>query len=227
MFDLSPDPFLGTDPRRALWRCASIDAPWPEQGGGGRGAQNHYPVADVKQIRNAILGSGKWLPYPDSHAWFWYTDNYLLDALWLVKELGFTYKRQFHWVKVKGLPMALDFDTGLAVKPPNPDMLEPDCGIGQYGRGAHESMLFCTRGRGMHPSVYNTARLDVPSTFFAPVPLRPGTKRKHHSRKPDASYELIEARSLGPRFEFFSRRGLPGWGAWGNEAPEQEEVDDV
>lgn len=223
------------DPRSGLWRCASLDPPWPEKGGGGRGAQNHYDVADALQIRNAILNSGKFRPMEHSHLWCWYTDNYLLQALWLVRELGFEYKRTFQWVKVKGEAAALDFETGLAVVPPAdgilvpddsdlvvPDTsLETDCGIGQYGRGAHEGMLFCTRGRGMDPSVYTTHR-DVPSAFLAPVPKKEGTKKKHHSRKPDASYELIQRRSHGPYMEFFARREFsPEWSAWGAQAPGQ------
>jgi N6-adenosine-specific RNA methylase IME4 len=44
-----------------------------------------------------------------------------------------------------------------------------------------------------------------------------------HSRKPEASYELIESISSGPRIEIFARpwtelfQKRDGWDAWGNE----------
>lgn len=200
------------------WRCAVMDPPWQEAGGGGRGAQNHYPLADVRDIRAAILGSGRWTPAEHAHLWCWYTDNFLPDALWLVDQLGFTYKRTVIWAKVKGTPAALDFETGRALEGPADP--EARLSIGQYARGAHEGMLFCTRGRGQDPSVYNAARRDVPSVFFAPVPTEDG--RRIHSRKPEAAFEVIEARSLGPRIEFFARIQRPGWlPAWGNEITEE------
>ncbi|MBL8396058.1 MAG: hypothetical protein JNK99_15160 [Candidatus Accumulibacter sp.] len=40
-----------------------------------------------------------------------------------------------------------------------------------------------------------------------------------HSEKPDASYELIEAVSPGPRLELFARRKRGDWHTWGNEVP--------
>ena len=42
---------------------------------------------------------------------------------------------------------------------------------------------------------------------------------KRHSEKPDASYELIEAVSPGPRLELFARRKRGDWHTWGNEVP--------
>jgi N6-adenosine-specific RNA methylase IME4 len=40
---------------------------------------------------------------------------------------------------------------------------------------------------------------------------------QRHSRKPEASYELIEAISPAPRLELFARVRRPGWHVWGNE----------
>ncbi len=79
-------------------------------------------------------------------------------------------------------------------------------GIGQYFRGKHELLLFATIGNGKHPSVYS-GRRDLPSEFHA--------NRTRHSVKPPESYELIEARSVGLRVEFFARTARPGWTAWG------------
>ena len=215
------DPFLGSKVSRAMWRACMMDPNWNERGGGKskRGADKHYKTADVRKIRQCILGSGLWMPYPDAHLFMWYTDNFLLDALWLTNELGFTYKRTFQWGKIRGLPMALDFDTGLACVPHDGE-LETRDGIGQYARGAHEGMIFATRGRGMSPSVYRE-RKDIPSLVLAPHVMRGG--KRVHSAKPDAFYELVEARSHGPYLEMFARRGRPGWQSWGDEAPEEAE----
>lgn len=47
---------------------------------------------------------------------------------------------------------------------------------------------------------------------------------KRHSEKPDASYELIESISAGPRLEIFARRRRPGWHVWGNEVTPDVEI---
>lgn len=192
-----------------------IDPPWAEHGGGGRGAQNHYGLLNPFQIREAIWDS-PFHPANNAHLWLWVTDNFLLSGLWLMDQLGFTYKRTIQWVKVKGTPISLDFDTGLAVIPRNEGMLEPEYGIGQYARGAHETLLLGVRGKGMDPSVFNVDRRNIPSVILTPVP-RDENNRRIHSKKPPASYELIEGRSRGPYLELFAREHRPGWDAWGHQ----------
>ncbi len=184
-----------------LYRCALMDPPWLERGGGKsvRGAQRHYPLMDVQSIRRTILDSGKWTMAEDAHLYMWVTDNFLEDALWLMGELGFRYIRTIQWVKVA---------PGLTL----------EIGIGQYARGAHEMMLLGVRGKGLDPAVC-TDRRDLPSVLLAPTP-RDEKGRRIHSRKPPASYDWIEARSKGPRIEFFARIGRPGWDVWGNQAPQ-------
>lgn len=185
------------------YRCALMDPPWQERGGGKsvRGAQRHYPLMDVVDIRRAIIESGKWTPAEDAHLYMWVTDNFLEDGLWLMKELGFRYVRTVQWVKVA---------PGLTL----------EIGIGQYARGAHEMMLFGVRGHGLDPIVC-TERRDLPSVLLAPTP-RDEKGRRIHSRKPPASYDWIEARTKGPRIEFFARVAHPGWDVWGNQAPQQD-----
>lgn len=207
-----------------MFRTVTLDPPWAESGGGKikRGADRHYGLMKVKDIAKLLLEDCPPLQQvatDAAHAYMWYTDNYLKDALWLLEQIGFRYVRTFQWVKVKGRPMRLDFDSGLAVE------LEADedpalrCGIGQYGRGAHEGMLFGVRGKGQSDLVYQPNR-DVPSAFLAPHPVDASGKRIH-SRKPDASYELIQRRSKGPYLELFARRQYgPDWTCWGNEVPE-------
>lgn len=188
-----------------VFRTAVIDPPWFESGGGGRGAQNHYPLLRTRDMPDVVLGSGLWNFHDDAHLYCWATDNFLEDALWLVGRLGFRYVRQVVWVKVK--------EHGSA---------ELRYGIGQYARGAHEVMLFCVRGRGQSEDVYLPNR-DLPSVILAPVPQEDG--KRVHSRKPPESYEWIERRSRGPYLECFAR--VPRsqeWTTWGND-PSIADVD--
>ena len=82
-------------------------------------------------------------------------------------------------------------------------------GLGQYFRMRHEHLLLAVRGKGYN---VKTGTRNLPSVFSAP--------RTKHSRKPQEAYDLIEARTHGPRLEMFAREAREGWDAWGNEAPE-------
>lgn len=213
-------------PTRRTYRCISIDPPWQERGGGKikRGADRHYPLASREEIHRALAGA-PFGPEDDAHLWCWVTDSFLLDGLWLIERLGFRYVRTFPWVKVRASkPAALDFETGIAAEGL---VLSDDgtpavkIGIGQYARGAHELLFFAVRGRGMSTEVWTGAR-DVPSVLFAPHE-RDESGKIIHSRKPRASYDLIERVSRGPRIEGFARIARPGWDRWGAEAPEGSE----
>lgn len=86
---------------------------------------------------------------------------------------------------------------------------KPSFGSGEYFRRSSEHMLFAVRGD------VPTARHDLADVIHAPKP-------KRHSEKPDASYELAEAMSLGPYIDVYARkrkndRVRDGWDAWGNE----------
>lgn len=200
---------------RKRYRTILMDPPWKEAGGGKvkRGADRHYPLMDVGAIRRTILDSGVFRPAEDAHLWMWFTDNFMEDALWLARQLGFRPIRQFVWVKTDGDDIDLDDDPDSHLR----------MGIGQYGRGCHEGLLLCVRGRGQSPEVW-TGRRDVRSVFHAAHVVGPDGKRIH-SAKPPRSYELIESVSKGPRIEFFARRGRISddgflWDVWGNQAPE-------
>lgn len=83
-------------------------------------------------------------------------------------------------------------------------------GMGWYFRGDTEHVLFGVRGKAPIP-----AELRVSNIFAAP--------RTVHSAKPDRFYEIVERVSPGPWVEVFARRRRVGWGAWGNEAPDESE----
>lgn len=187
--------------------CTLLDPPWPERGGGKikRGADRHYGLVKVELMPALVRSSPLWDPADHAHVWCWVTSNYLRAGLWLLEELGVRYVRDYVWVKT--------------AEPEEPDGLE--MGIGQYARGSHELLLFGVRGRGQDESVW-TGNRSVRSVIYAPVP-RGADGKRIHSRKPDASYELIEKVSKGPRAELFARRAFnETWHCWGNEAPERE-----
>jgi N6-adenosine-specific RNA methylase IME4 len=182
-----------------------MDPPWAEYGGGGRGAQNHYSLMERTAIAKTVIRSGAFRPAADAHLWCWVTDNFLLDALSLIEQLGFTYKRTFCWVKMA----AIDLHIGEGVRSVPAIAVAEDAlqiGLGQYARGAHELCLFATRGDALVPEPANRP----PSVLLAP--------RREHSRKPDECFERwFEAVSPGPRLEMFCREARPGWDAWGNQ----------
>lgn len=195
-----------------MYRCISLDPPWPECGGGKskRGADRHYPVMSVSDIISTVEQSEPVsLLAPSCHCWCWVTDNYLEGGLRLMKALGFRYVRTLVWVKTctdEDGRMAFDgacttFNMHKALS----------IGLGQYLRGAHELALFGVRGEAMVPAPADR----MPSVVFAP--------KGRHSAKPDAAIEVFERVSPGPRVEMFARSSRPGWHAWGNEAPGGEE----
>jgi N6-adenosine-specific RNA methylase IME4 len=129
----------------------------------------------------------------DAHLYLWTTASHLRAAFDVISALGFRYVSNVVWVK-----------------------RQP--GLGQYFRGKHELLLFATRGKGFE---VRTERRDLPSAILSEH-VRDETGKRVHSAKPEAFYELVEARSRGPFAEFFARRPRAGWAAWGNELKIEE-----
>ena len=179
-----------------LYQRIEMDPPWPEQGGGGRGAQNHYPliktnntIYDTVKYAQFEDGSNAWRPDPEQcHLWLWVTNNYLPWGLRLMAWLGFEFKTMFIWVKKQ-------------------------MGLGQYGRGATEPCLFGTMGKTRYPSI--TMRTD----FGGPIDHdRDDAGKRMHSRKPIAILNQISNAYPGSNvLEMFSRSNRPGVTSWGNE----------
>lgn len=200
-------------------KTVSLDCPWPEQGGGKikRGADRHYDLIKKKEdMLRLIMQSGAWDPDPDSHCYMWVTNNYLEWGLWLLGALGYTYKTNIVWVKVKrDWPDLKEIITegGLDLNPLTWLRVLAKAiriGIGQYFRGSHELVLFGTRGKAQMP------KKALPSVFHAPRELDENGKEKH-SKKPLRIYEIVEETSPGPYLEFFARSKRKGWRSWGNE----------
>lgn len=84
-----------------MYTCIYHDPPWPEDGGGGRGAQNHYPTIKKREdILACILDSRVFRPADNAHMYMWVTNNYMPWGLWLMKQLGFNYKTMITWPKM-------------------------------------------------------------------------------------------------------------------------------
>ena len=190
-------PYAGVEP----YRCVAMDPPWPERGGGGRGAQNHYDLMKVPDIIDLVVASPPIARVAgEAIAWVWVTDTYLRGGLDLLDALGFRYVRCMVWVKLRsgeGAP-----HTRLQTS------------LGQYMRSGHELCLLGVRGKDMRPPPEDR----VPSVVFAPrVKNQRGQDR--HSAKPPEAFAVFERVSPGPRVEMFARAERPGWDVWGNEAP--------
>jgi len=237
--DKTEKPIVGPE---GPYRCIYLDPPWPEHGGGKskRGADRHYPLMSVEQIADVAyqaltLEQGAWADFnhiaADAHCWVWVTDNYLEDGLYLMRRMGFKYKRTLVWAKtspgnieakareaaecildcfsadrVKDRREAADYLNvfiGETLNAPKGGVLRT--GLGQYARGSHELLLFGTRGKAHMPPTDARPK----SVQFAPV--------GRHSEKPELFAEIIERCSPGPRLEMFARRRREGWAAFGNE----------
>lgn len=181
----------------------AMDPPWHEPGGCDRGSDDQYETHDRHDILAAIVSANCWAPAKDAHLWMWTTMTSLLDGIWLMDALGFTYKTHGIWVKSDGVDLVGD--------------LKLTIGLGQYLRGAHEIYLLGTRGRGF---AVRTDLMNIPSVMVAPVP-RDEKNKRIHSAKPEAFYKMVEARSRGPYLEMFSRKRREGWHGWGREYPQE------
>lgn len=85
---------------------------------------------------------------------------------------------------------------------------KPLFGLGFYTRGSHEFLMLARRKNGSAMS-NRTEDKSIPDRIVASI--------QEHSRKPDATFELID-RLFGttiPRIELFARQHRPGWDAWG------------
>lgn len=194
--DVGPAPFL-----------AVLDPPWSaDSGGGRRGANTHYSLANAAVVACAVRGSGLWQPEGPALVWMWATSSAVVkgDAHELADLLGVRICCGFVWNKVDVLE---DSGDGEAYQ----RHLRP--GLGQWSRCEHEHLLLCRRGDVSVPPPESRCR----STIYAP--------RGRHSAKPPEAWGVIEVTSravLGDEVqgvEFFARSARAGWASWGNEAP--------
>ena len=88
-------------------------------------------------------------------------------------------------------------------------------GLGHWVRGQHEDLLIASKGNPPLPPTES-----VPASVFR-------ERRREHSRKPEASYRIIEAMYPDlPKIELFARQARPGWMVWGNEVETASMLED-
>lgn len=186
---------LPPPPLAREYRTLYVDFPWPERGGGRikRGADRHYPLMGQRALTQHARVFADWAA-PNAHLYLWVTNNYLLVAGRLIKQMRFRYVTAITWVKDKQ-------------------------GIGQYYRGRTEHCLFCVRGRLPYRVQENGLRAQGQTVIYSPPDLPDAIEapRREHSRKPEAFRQAIELVSPGPYLEIFARRRYPRWDSWGNQ----------
>jgi N6-adenosine-specific RNA methylase IME4 len=172
-------------------RCIVADPPWDTEAGGGkikRGADRHYPLLSPDEIVEVI----------QRHCPHW---SRVCDSahLWMWVTNTTVCNGDAHQV-AKGL--GFEPKTLVTWVKAREDFT-PQKGLGFYTFGATEHLMLCVRGETMKPETR-------PATWFA-------APRGEHSRKPEKSYQIIEAATPGARLELFARRPREGWTVWGNE----------
>lgn len=126
------------------YKTIYADPPWMETGGGKikRGADAHYPLMKTKDI---VALPVKDLIDPEGcHLYLWTTNNFLPDALEVVKAWGFEYITMITWIKDKQ-------------------------GLGQYYRGMTEHCIFATtKNRLPYKLSEDGKRMQGVTGFYAP-----------------------------------------------------------
>jgi len=128
-----------------------------------------------------------------AHLYLWVPNALLPDGLAVMRAWGFEYKTNLVWYKTR--------------KDGGPD----GRGVGFYFRNVTEIILFGVRGK--------NARTLQPGRTQVNVLAH---QKREHSRKPDQTYDLIEACSAGPYLEMFARGSRARWSTWGHQADEYE-----
>lgn len=127
-----------------------------------------------------------------SHLYLWIPNSLLPYGLETMQAWGFTYKTNIIWHKVR--------------KDGGPD----GRGVGFYFRNTTEMILFGIRGR-MRTLPPGRRQVNIICA-----------QKREHSRKPDETYQLIEACSPGPYLELFARGKRKHWTQWGNQVDDYE-----
>lgn len=180
------------------YKTIYIDPPWPERGAGKikRGADRHYNLMSVKEIKALPIQNLR--DEAGCHLYLWTTNNFLTQALDIVKGWGFEYVTIITWQKDR-------------------------IGLGQYFRGITEHCIFAATKKRLpykyHITQAGTQKRAQGVTGFCEA-------KTAHSRKPSTMRSMIERVSYGPRLELFAREAFPGWDCWGNEAPNPQEGGD-
>lgn len=169
------------------------DPPWQFQNRTGKVAPEHRRLSRYPTMD---LDAIKALPVASvcadtAHLYLWVPNALLPEGLAVLHAWGFQYKTNLVWHKIRK-------DGGSDGR-----------GVGFYFRNVTELLLFGVRGKNARTLAPGRSQVNMIET-----------RKREHSRKPDETYDLIEACSPGPYLELFARGPRTGWTVWGNQSEE-------
>lgn len=184
--------------RRSTYGVIYADPPWQYQSysvGGvpQRAEDQHYQTMTLDEMARLPVHR---LAAPDCALFMWGISSHMPQALALGQHWGFTYSSKvFCWAKLNKN----------AIKDGRrcDDEAAYFMGLGHSSRRNTEDCWLFLRGNPQRQS------RGVRELMVSPV--------REHSRKPDETYERIEALFPGPYAELFGRSRRAGWSSWGNE----------
>lgn len=204
------------------YRVGLIDPPWKyltySAKGLGKSPDRHYDTMTVDEIKALPVRE---LFTKDAAIFVWVIDSHVEIAMDILKHWSFKYRTVgFYWAKTtedgKGFPMG----TGKWTRANPEHALEAvpiceDCGGTGWFEGEPGVECHCVEQEAERCMLYARGKANRKS---GGVPRLIVSPRREHSRKPDETYERIEALLDGPYLEMFSRTDRPGWDCWGDEA---------
>lgn len=173
------------------FRTILADPPWRFENRTGKMAPEHKRLSRYGTMTlEEICG----LPVAEvseatAHLYLWVPNALLPEGLMVLGAWGFTYKTNLVWHKIR--------------KDGGPD----GRGVGFYFRNTTELLLFGVRGKNARTLAPGRRQVNIIKAC-----------KREHSRKPDETYDIIEACSPGPYLELFSRGTRQGWVGWGDQA---------
>jgi N6-adenosine-specific RNA methylase IME4 len=175
------------------------DPPWRFQNRTGKVAPEHVRLRRYETMSIEEICSMPVVTHAadPSHLYLWVPNALLPWGLRVMDAWGFQYKANVVWYKVR--------------KDGGPD----GRGVGFYFRNVTEILLFGTRGK-MRTLKAGRTQVNILAT-----------RKREHSRKPSAAYNLIQRCSPGPYLELFARDRVPGWTQWGLEKDSYTDTRDV
>lgn len=174
----------------APYRVVVSDCPWhfsDKLPGDSRGAEKQYDVLTIDEICNFQDFHTQNIA-EDAVLFLWRVSSQVQNAYKVMNAWGFKEHSEIVWDKLTV--------TG-----------KEWFGMGRIVRGAHESCIIATRGKGASLVKSKSIR----SRFGAQV--------GKHSEKPEEFYKIVETLFDGPYLELFGRKLRAGWTVLGNEVP--------
>lgn len=183
-------PSLSEIAMNAKFRTILADPPWQFDNRTGKMAPEHRRLARYATMRLDEIAAVPvaGVAASTAHLYLWVPNAMLPYGLRVLEAWGFQYKTNLIWHKIR--------------KDGGPD----GRGVGFYFRNVTEMLLFGVRGKDARTLAPGRRQVNIIRTM-----------KREHSRKPDETYEIIEACSPGPYLELFARGNRPNWTVWGNE----------